>query len=91
MTLADFSIQDWITIILLIAQAGIVYYRLKKVEQVAEKFTDVTIAFAVLKNSFETHQKEFEKFAVKTDQSIQHIDQRMHSIELRTHKILPKG
>lgn len=88
MTFEMFSLQDWLTIILLIAQAGIVYHRLKKVEEVTEKFIELTLTFAVLKNTVEHHKKEFESFSRRTERTFQKMDERLSGIESHTLKSL---
>lgn len=84
------SFNDWITVFVLIAQAGIVYYRLKKVEQRTEKLNDLIIDFAVQKNSLENHRNEFEKQSVRIESIIQKLDDRVSGIESHAYEAILK-
>lgn len=75
------SFDEWITIILIIAQAGVLYYRLKKVEQKTEEFNSLFVEFAVHKNSFKHLKYEFEKQSLRIEKIIQRLDDRLLSIE----------
>ncbi len=77
----QFSLDDWVTVILIIAQAGIIYYRLKKVEQQTEEFNSLFIEFAVHKNSFKHLKHEFEKQSLRIETIIQRLDNRLLGIE----------
>lgn len=91
MDLSQFSINDFITITVLIAQAGIVYYRLKRVEEKAEKFNDLVIKFAVHKNSLDHHRSEFEKQSIRIERIIQKLDERVSGIESHAYEALIKN
>ncbi len=91
MTFNDLSYNDWMTLIVLIAQAGILYYRLKKVEQRTEYFHDLVIEFAVTKNSLELHRQEFEKQSARIDTIIQKLDDRVAGIESHAFEALIKN
>lgn len=82
MNFSDFVFQDWLTIVVIIAQAGVIYYRLKKVEEATEKIADLITEMAVMKNSLKNHQKDFEKFSHRTDILIQKLDDRVSGIEV---------
>lgn len=81
MNFNQFSLDDWVTVILIIAQAGVVYYRLKKVEQKTEEFNKLLVDFAVHKNSFKHLKHEFEKQSMRIENIIQRLDDRLLGIE----------
>lgn len=81
MNFTQFSLDDWVTFTLIIAQAGVVYYRLKKVEQKTEEFNSLLIEFAVHKNSFKHLKYEFEKQSMRIESIIQRLDNRLLRIE----------
>ena len=83
MNLIELSLNDWFTVIVIIAQAGIVYDRLKKVEQKTERFDDLVVELAVCKNSLENHRNEFEKQSVRIEKAVQKLDDRLLGIETR--------
>lgn len=85
------SLNDLITITVIIAQAGVVYYRLKKVEQRAEHFNDLIIEFAVHKNLLKYHRNEFEKQSARIERIIQRLEDRLLSIESRAYKTFIKN
>lgn len=91
MDLSHFSVNDLITIIVLIAQAGIVYYRLKKVEQSAEKLNELFIAFAVHENKFQNHVHNFEKNSIRVDNNIERLDNRLSGVENQAYAALIKS
>lgn len=91
MDLSDYSLNEWITIVVLIAQAGIVYYRLKKMEQRTERFNDLVIEFAVYKNSFEHHRQEFDKHSNRIETIVQKLDDRVAGIEAHAYEALAKN
>lgn len=90
MNLLDFSLNDWITIILIIAQAGIVYYRLKKVEEQTEVINNLVVEFAVYKTSLKHHHDEFEKQSIRIDRIVQRLDDRVKNIETHAYQTLIK-
>lgn len=91
MNFLEISLDDWLTIVLIIAQAGIVYYRLKRVEEKAERFNDLIVEFAVHKNSLEHHRNEFEKQSVRVERIIQKLDDRVSGIESHAYEALMKN
>lgn len=91
MELPHFDLNEWITIILIITQAGVVYYRLKKVEQSTERFNDLLVEFAVYKNDLENHKLEFEKHTVRIENVIDKIDSRISGIESHAYEALIKN
>ncbi len=91
MELPYFDLNEWITIILIIAQAGIVYYRLKRVEQKTENFNQLFIEFAVHRNDLENHKQEFEKHTVRIENVIDKIDSRISGIESHAYEALIKN
>lgn len=88
MTLFDFSLDDGITIFLIIAQAGILYYRLKKVEEQTAIINDLIVEFAVHKTSLKHHRNEFEKQSIRIDKIIQRLDDRILNIESHAYQAL---
>ena len=90
MTFNSISLNEWITIILLIAQAGVIYYRLKKVEQTTDRFNEIFIEFAVHKNSLQNHINDFEKHAVRVETVIDKLDTRISGIESHAYEALMK-
>lgn len=91
MLLTEFSLNDVITITVIIAQAGIVYYRLKKVEQMTDRFNDIIIEFAVYKNSLEHHRHEFEKQSSRFETILNKMDKRISGIETHAYQALIKS
>jgi hypothetical protein len=77
----EFSLNDWLTLGLIIAQAGIVYYRLTKVEEKAERFNELIIEFAVQKNSLKHHRDDYEKQSFRIERIIQKLEDRVAGIE----------
>ena len=90
MQLTDFTFNEWTTFLILIAQAGITYYRLKKVEQSTERFHDLFVDFAVHKNAFKNHMRQFEKQSVHVENIIERLDKRIAGIEVQTYEVLIK-
>lgn len=88
MNIIDFQLDDWITISLIIAQAGIMYYRLKKVEQRTDCLNNLVIEFAVYKNSLENYRQDTEKQSNRTEIILQRLDSRLSSIETHALKTL---
>ena len=91
MELESLSFNNLITIIVIIAQAGIVYYRLKKVEQSAEKLNELFIAFAVHENKFQNHLQHFEKNSMRVDNNIERLDNRISGVENQAYAALIKS
>jgi hypothetical protein len=91
MEITDISINQWITMILIIAQGGIVYYRLKKVEQSTERFNDLFIEFAVHKNTFKNHLRHFEKQSIRVENVIEKLDNRISGIEAQAYESFVKN
>ena len=91
MNIENISINEWITMILVIAQGGIVYYRLKKVEQSTERFNDLFIEFAVHKNAFQNHIRHFEKQSIRVENVIEKLDSRISGIETQAYKSFIKN
>ena len=91
MDLTEFSLNDLITITVIIAQAGIVYYRLKKVEQKTDQFNELVIKLAVYKNSLENYRNEFEKQSIRIENIIQKLDDRVSGIESHAYEALIKS
>jgi division protein CdvB (Snf7/Vps24/ESCRT-III family) len=91
MELSQFSLNDLITITIIIAQAGIVYYRLKKVEQKTEQFNSLLIEFAVHKTSLKHHKYEFDKQTSRIENVIQRLDDRLSGIEIHAYEALLKN
>ena len=83
MEVSQFSLNDWITIIVIIAQAGIVYYRLKKVEQMTEQFHDLLIEFAVHKNSLKHYREQYDKQSMRIENIVQKLHDRVSHIEVK--------
>ncbi len=83
MNLSEFSLNDWITIIVIIAQGGIVYYRLKKVEQMAEQFNNLLIEFAVHKNSLKHYREQYDKQSNRIEDIVQKLHDRVSHIEVK--------
>ena len=83
MNLSEFSLNDWITIIIIVAQAGIVYYRLKKVEQITEQFNDLLIEFAVHKNSLHHYREQYDKQSMRIENIVQKLHDRISNIEVK--------
>lgn len=90
MNFNQFSLDDWVTVILIIAQAGVVYYRLKKVEQKTDQFNSLLIEFAVHKNSFKNLKYEFEKQSLRIENIIQRLDDRLLGIEAYAYEAVIK-
>lgn len=88
MNILEFQLNDWITICVLIAQAGVMYYRLKKVEQRTDCFNSLVIEFAVYKNALENYRQNFEKQSSRTEVILQRLDSRLSSIETHALKTL---
>lgn len=91
MEFSDLNLNNVITIIVLIAQAGIVYYRLKKVEQTTERFNELFVEFAVHKNSLKHHRQEFEKQSLRIENVIQKLDERLSGIEAHAYEAIMKN
>lgn len=91
MTIFDIALNDWMTIVIIVAQAGILYYRLKRVEQRAEKFNDLIVEFAVHKNSLEHHRIEVEKNNIRIENVLEKMDDRLSGIEAHAFKALVKN
>lgn len=91
MELPHFNLNEWITIIVIIAQAGIVYYRLKRVEQSTERFNELFIEFAVHKTELEHHKQEFEKHTTRIENVIDKIDNRLSGMESHAYEALIKN
>ena len=91
MDLSQISINEWITIILIIAQGGVTYYRLKKVEQSTERFNELFIEFAVHKNAFKNHVRHFEKQSAHVENIIEKLDSRIAGIESHAYEALIKS
>lgn len=81
MNILDFTFNDGITIFLIIAQAGILYYRLKKVEEQTAVINDLVVEFAVHKTSLKYHRNEFEKQSIRIDKITQRLDDRISHVE----------
>jgi len=81
MNVSDIAFNDLITISIIIAQAGILYYRLKKVEARAEKFNDLIVEFAVHKNTLEHHRIEAEKNSNRIEVTLEKMEGRLSGIE----------
>lgn len=91
MDFSIFNLNEWITVIVIIAQAGIVYYRLKKVEQSTERFNELFIEFAVHKTELEHHKQEFAKHTARIENVIDKIDSRISGIESHAYEALIKN
>ncbi len=91
MNYTDFSINDFITIAVLIAQAGILYYRLKKVEQKTDQFNDLIIEFAIQKTTFKHHKIETDRQVVRIENVLQRLDDRLSGIETHAYEALIKN
>lgn len=90
MNILDIAFNDLITIVIIIAQAGILYYRLKRVESRAEKFNDLIVEFAVHKNTLEHHRIEAEKNNNRIEVVLEKMDDRLSGIEHSAFKALIK-
>jgi len=88
MNIFDIALNDLITITIIIAQAGILYYRLKRVENRAEKFNDLIIEFAVHKNTLEHHRIEAEKNNNRIELILEKMDDRLSGIEAHAFEAL---
>lgn len=88
MNILDIAINDWITISIIIAQAGVMYYRLKKVEQRTDCLNELIVEFAVQKNSLDHHRREAEKQSSRTEIILQRLDNRLSSIETHALKTI---
>ncbi len=88
MNIFDIAFNDWITISVIIAQAGVMYYRLKKVEQRTDCLNDLITEFAVYKNSLENYRHDAEKQSSRTEIILQRLDSRLSSIETHALKAL---
>ena len=83
MEVSQFSINDWITVIVIIAQAGVVYYRLKKIEQKTEEFNDLLVEFAVHKNSLKHYREQHDKQSNRIENIVQKLHDRISNIEIK--------
>jgi len=77
----DIALHDWATLCAIIGQAAILFYRMKKVEQRTDCFSDLMIEFAVQKKSLELHREEVEKQSSRTEIILQRLDSRLSLIE----------
>jgi hypothetical protein len=84
----NIALTDWVTIVIIIAQAGVMYYRLKKVEQRTDLFNELMIEFAVHKKTLELHREESEKQSSRTEIILQRLDTRLSSIETQALRTL---
>ena len=91
MNLDQLTFNDWMTLIVIIAQAGIVYYRLKRVERKAEKINKLIVEFAIQKNTFEHHQSDFDKEQKRMEKNLNKLDDRISGIELHAVDLLFKN
>lgn len=91
MQMTDFSINEWLTILVVIAQAGVTYYRLKRVEQSTERFHDLFTEFAVYKNAFNNHMRQFEKQSTHVEKIIERLENKISCVEAQTYKALIKN
>lgn len=91
MNILDFQLNDWITISVIIAQAGVMYYRLKKVEQRTDCLNNLIIEFAVYKNSLEYHRIEVEKNNTRIESVLEKLDDRLSGIEAHAFEALIKN
>lgn len=87
----NLSLNDIVTIIIIIAQGGIMYYRLKKVEQSTDRFNDLFIEFAVHKNAFQNHIHHFEKQSSRAEKIIDKLDKRIANIESHAYEVWIKS
>jgi hypothetical protein len=88
MEILNIALTDWVTIVIIIAQAGVMYYRLKKVEQRTDLFNELMIEFAVHKKTLELHREESEKQSSRTEIILQRLDTRLSSIETQALRTL---
>ena len=88
MNILDLQLNDLITIAVLIAQAGILVYRMKKVEQRTDCLHDLIVEFAVIKNNVENYKEQTEKQISRTEIILQRLDSRLSSIESHALKTL---
>lgn len=90
MDFSQFTLNDIVTMTVIIAQAGVVYYRLKKVEQKTEQFNDLLIEFAVHKNSLKHYSEQHDKQSIRIENIVQKLHDRISGIEIKTFEVLKK-
>lgn len=81
MDFTHISLNDLMTISIIVAQAGIVYYRLKKVEQKTEILNDLLIELAVHKTSLGHYHDQYEKHSSRIECLVQKLHDRISMIE----------
>lgn len=90
MTMTEISLNDLITICLIIAQAGVVYYRVKKVEQRMEELNNLLVEFAVHKNSLKHYRDQYEKQSTSIEFLVQKLHDRISGLESKAFDIFAK-
>ncbi len=90
MDFTQISLNDLITISIIIAQAGIVYYRLKKVEQKTDILNDLLIELAVHKTSLNHYRDQYEKQSSRIEGLVQKLHDRISSVESKAFEAFVK-